>query len=83
MRLGEFPAPQHSSEGTRAHLAGEGVDFALCQIVGEVLSGSTGIYLQLIALSHHSNLRPAAALCPSLRAAGQLSGLATLLLRHH
>lgn len=80
MRLGEFPAPQRSSDGTRAHLAGEGADFALCQIVGEVLlwsvrAQSTGIYLQLIDFTHHSSVQHAVALCPPLWAADQHSGL--------
>ena len=35
VRLGEFPAPQRPPEVTSAHLAGEGADFALDQIVGE------------------------------------------------
>lgn len=37
VRLGEFPALQRPPEGAGAHLAGEGADFALDQIVGETL----------------------------------------------
>ncbi|KAI7841005.1 hypothetical protein COHA_005233 [Chlorella ohadii] len=36
VRLGEFPAPQRPPEVTSAHLAGEGADFALDQIVDTI-----------------------------------------------